>query len=681
MSFQEEKNINICEKYYNFIKQLSEDYLKYITNYKIASTDYLKKLSLNHEKFSSKLMEVSDELKSINSTHIISLTSIIPKVVEQQITNINYFLEGIDEKIINFDKFIKEKNIEFIECLTPFKDIKSELYKKYRDIDKLKSNYMSNIEIAEDFIHKYYIRQNNKKKTNSKINLIPDTNLEFNNYFISLEEQVSNSIQKTKKLESEYLTNISLVKTVEKNYIDISEKTEKNSRKIVCDITNCLKELISDGMVLLRNSFKLPLGEIDTYLNEIVSLDEYTKFDDIIKSSYNKDKYFKPINPEKYKSKFFTQKPGGIIPKSIINRRMKSNSLPKEDLQELDFVKEEDKYLTLKKMIENFDLLETNKYNLTLEEEKLRCTYLTLKILSFEPKSKLFSKKNPNITKEEVEEMEKMLLKKQNRVIFIQQLSQFRTRGIFEIPEKEYQILSRLFNEIAKLVESEEDYDSAVNIIILSQTYYKIINNKKEYLQNDIMNNELFKSKKFWETFTNYSIDKEIALSKQTDEKNGVNSENDKENEEKYSNIVFAQLVPMINNMIEFELDINIVEEIILPLITQYKIGPELAEAIIAPINEKKLENENKQNMNVEKKEEEKVEEQKIENEEIKNEENKDEEIKNEENIDEETKEEKNEENINNINEINNLNEINILENKIEEKENEMKEENNEEII
>ena len=164
MSFQEEKNINICEKYYNFIKQLSEDYLKYITNYKIASTDYLKKLSLNHEKFSSKLMEVSDELKSINSTHIISLTSIIPKVVEQQITNINYFLEGIDEKIINFDKFIKEKNIEFIECLTPFKDIKNELYKKYRDIDKLKSNYMSNIEIAEDFIHKYYIRQNNKKK-------------------------------------------------------------------------------------------------------------------------------------------------------------------------------------------------------------------------------------------------------------------------------------------------------------------------------------------------------------------------------------------------------------------------------------------------------------------------------------------------------------------------------------
>ena len=92
MSFQEEKNINICENYYNFIKQLSEDYLKYITNYKIASIDYLKKISLNHEKYSSKLTEVDEELININSTHIISVTSIIPKVVEQQITGLNDFL-------------------------------------------------------------------------------------------------------------------------------------------------------------------------------------------------------------------------------------------------------------------------------------------------------------------------------------------------------------------------------------------------------------------------------------------------------------------------------------------------------------------------------------------------------------------------------------------------------------
>ena len=219
-----------------------------------------------------------------------------------------------------------------------------------------------------------------------------------------------------------------------------------------------------------------------------------------------------------------------------------------------------------------------------------------------------------------------MLKKKQNRIIFIQKLSQFRTMGIFEIPEKEYNILSRLFNKIATMIESDEDYESAVNIIILSQTYYIIKNDKKQYLQSALMNNEFFKSKKFWETYTNYLIEREISLSKHTDELNGIFNENDKENEEKYSNIAFAQLIPIIDNMIEFELDINIVEEIILPLIKQYKIGPELAEAIVTPINNKKLETKNNDSNKLDNKE--KEEEKKEENQIKENKEKKEFEIK-----------------------------------------------------
>ncbi len=189
-----------------------------------------------------------------------------------------------------------------------------------------------------------------------------------------------------------------------------------------------------------------------------------------------------------------------------------------------------------------------------------------------------------------------MLLKKQNRVIFIQQLSQFRTRGIFEIPEKEYQILSRLFNEIAKLVESEEDYDSAVNIIILSQTYYINKNGQKEYLQKQIMNNSLFKTQKFWEMYANYSITRELS--------NCIIGENaeDHDIEESYSNIVFAQLIPMADNMIDFGLDINIVESIILPIVKKYKFSQELTESLTSTIEAKKLELQEK-NKNEEKKE------------------------------------------------------------------------------
>ena len=583
-----EENIIITDNYYIFLKQISEEYLKYITNYKIATGEYLKKISINQQKYSPKLLDNNTQLKNINSNHIISLTSIVPKVVEQQMINIEYFVEGFDEKLEKFEKFIKEKIIEYTDYQNSFKEIKNELTKKYKEIEKIKGNFMTNINIAEENIHKFYIKQNdNKKKTNSKLNI---SQIDTNNHelYVSFEDQVNNSIQKTKKLEEEYKTNIILVKNYEKNYIEAIENTREKGRNILSEIANRLKDLISDVLVFLRNSFKIPLSEIDTYINEIVSLDEYSKFDKLIKSSYKNYNILKPINTEKYTLTFFKANQNNNI--NNINITNNNNSIIEEGLQEMDFVQEEEIFMTIKKMIENFELLDKKNFDLVVEEEKLRCKYLTLKILSFAPTNKLYANQISKITLDEVEEIDDMLQKKMNRVIFIQKLSQFRTRGIFEFPEREYNILSRLFNKIVKIIESEQDYESAINIIILSQTYYLIKNNQKEYLQKTIMNNELFKTKKFWETFVNYSINKEIELSQKTDEKNGVVINDKKEKEEKYSNIVSAQLVPITVNMIDFGLDINIVEEIILPIIKQYKISPEFAEVVMTTINMKKEE-------------------------------------------------------------------------------------------
>ena len=594
-SFPEEENINITDNYYTPIKQLSEDFLKYITNYKTATSDYIKKISAYQEKYKPRLIEPKDLPKNICLNHLLSLTSIIPKIVEQQIINNKFFLEGIDSKIIEFEPMLKQKNLEYIDVQNSFKDSKNELLKKYKEIEKVKINYMTNISLAEETIHKYYMKKNIKKKNSSKLNLsilnVLDSSNELN--FTSIEEQVSNSVQKAKKSEDEYKSNVNIVKDAEKNFIETAEKIKQKLRDILNQISTNLKDLISDCMVFLQNCFKMPLSEIDTYLPEVVSLDEYSKIDAIIQSSYKTDNNFEFINPEKYILKIFQQKNGFISKnssKSLNNFNNNNTNSIMQIEEDMDYTQEEENFNTIKKMMENFDLIEKDNYDLEKEEEKLRCKYLTLKILSFAPTNKLYSRPIPPIKDEEIEEIDDQLKKKQNRVIFLQKLSQFRTRGIFEIPEREYNILSRLFNKITKMVESEEDYDSAVNIIILSQTYYIIKNNKKEYLQNQIMNNELFKTKKFWETFIRYSINKEIALNKKTEEHNGVVTEDEKENEEKYSNIVFAQLVPINDNMIEFGLDINIVEEIILPIIEEYKISPELAEVITSVINSKKLE-------------------------------------------------------------------------------------------
>ena len=68
---------------------------------------------------------------------------------------------------------------------------------------------------------------------------------------------MNNCIQKIKRIEKEYKTN----------------------RKILSQMANGLKELISDCLLFLRNSFKIHFSEIDIYINEIVPMDEYSKCD------------------------------------------------------------------------------------------------------------------------------------------------------------------------------------------------------------------------------------------------------------------------------------------------------------------------------------------------------------------------------------------------------------------
>ena len=604
----EEKNFKITNNYYQAIKQISEEYKLYINNLKLISIDYIKKLKQNNEKFNSENLETKYEelYKHINLKHITSMTSIIPSVIDQQITNLDFFVKAIDEKLETFDKIFKEKSTQYLEQYNSYKDVKNELSKNYREIEHLKINYITNISMIEEMVHKFYMKKNNMKKRLNSISFSSsndrkkEVSKDPNN--ISTEEQVNNNIQKVKKIEEDYKINIAIIKSIEEKYTKISTESKEKIRKILCELLNGYKEFIFSCMLFLTNCYKVPLSEIDTYMRDMVQIDECENFDKIIVSSYKKDKALTTYNPQKYTLKFFKKTNSNINEEHLdneennINKTKRSNSSnsPEEGFQELDFLQEEEIFMTIKKMTENFELLNSNNFDVTIEEEKLRCKYLTLKILSFAPISKFYTDKIPPITEEEVDEIEKLMDKKINRVIFIQKLSQFRTRGIFEIPEHEYIILIKLFNKIIKAIEHDTDYDSAINIIILSQTYYKIKDGVKEYLQKEIMNNELFKSKKFWEMYANYSITKEVLNCKISE-----NAE-DHDIEESYGNIVFAQLIPMTDNMIDFGLDINIVESIILPFTKKYKFNPELQGTITAIIEQKKIEAQEKNKNNFE---------------------------------------------------------------------------------
>ena len=556
------ENMTISINYFNFIKDTFEDYIKYISNYKIITNDYIKKICQFQEKYGPRLTGKDKEkenpkYKNINTKHIYSITSPVIKIIDKQVENLKLVMEGIESQINNFYELIKEKEILLNKFSSMFDEATKDLLKKYRDIDKLKDSFMENMANTEDTVSKYL-------KKNSTVTV----------------DQMKSIISSTKKLEKDYKSSISSTKFYEETFDALYVSSIENIKKLASETSNQMKDIIIDFIVLLKNNIKMQSSEIDLYLPVLTELNEVEKIEEIIESSYKNNNKLQHAKPEKYKLKIFKTND------SRGDSLSSNNIVSLEDgFEEMNVIKDENILSTFKTMKQNFELVEDNNMDLSIEEEKMKVQQLTDKVLSLENKKS--NKNNNPPTKEDVDKLNSLLDIHHNRVVFLQKLSEYRNKGKFEIKQQTFDILSRLFNTIINIIERDNDFHSIKNAIILSQTYYIKTDDKdgKRYLQKDIQDNKIFKSKKFWEEFLDYNINKEIATCLRFDYTSGnVMKENKKESDDKISNIAFSQILPYTDNMIEFGLDKKIIREVVFPKMTIYKMSDELINSIKAVI-------------------------------------------------------------------------------------------------
>ena len=560
------ENINISVNYFSFIKDMFSDFTQYLINYKTVTYEYIKKLSMIQEKFRIKLLgkeKDNAKYKNIDMNHIYTFTSPIPKIIDSQIDNWKICLEGIENQIENNNKLLKEKEILSNKFQLMFEEARKDLLKKYREIDKLKELFSLNMENTEDTINKYLEQKDN---------------------IIVTKDQMNAMISNTKKIEKDYKNLINSTKLYEETFDSLYSSSLENFKKLTSEESNQMKDSIIDFIVLLKNNVKMQLSEMDMHLPELNSLDEIKTIENIIINSYKKNNKLIHAKPVKYNLKIFKNKKEEEE-KGNEDSLYANPILSLEDgFDEMILINDENILKTIKIMKENFELIEDNNLNMENEEEKLKCIELTQKIFNIENKDLLSNAP----TDEELEELDKLLDKHHNRVVFLQQLSEYRNKGKFEISQQTFGILSKLINTIINTVQRDSDFHSMKNAIILSQTYYiKVSNNDDRiYLQKTIHNNDIFKSKKFWVDFLDFSINKEIVQSVSNDVKNGnILKENRKETEDKMSNIAFAQIVPYADNMKEFGVDKEIIKEVIFPKMEQYKMNNESYESVKALIN------------------------------------------------------------------------------------------------
>ena len=604
-------NFNICKGYFSLISKMLEEELKYILDYKIILADYFKK-SLNLQiNLGTKLGNPPEEFKNatwLDYAPILILTQQIPKIIQMQIENNKSFIDEIEKNIKNIDVFLKEKSKVMKKFEEKYQEVNDALIKRYIEVERVKISYLNSIGKTEEVIANYYenkkkldIAQQNGDKTMNEIKILLDKNKEY-------EKMKKSLIKDTKKLETEYNDAIKNSFKYEERFIKQINECIEGMKNVSLDITDQIKDIVLLFSCSLKDSFKAPLDVIDKNIKDLTSTNVKENMNNAIKKTFNYEQKFTYMYPSKYElkslvivdnyeSRFSLESKGSKDSKGSKSSKKakkkkkeeawKSGMVKFEDgVEEMTYFEDDCTLYTAQEIFENFQLIITNGINIKEEFDKNMTKNLVSKILSYMQES------DPNgisedsiISDEEKNQLKTLLNAHSNRVIFMHKLNDYRALCLYELQDYFYKLLGDLFTYIIDVSVKESDYHSVEMVIILSKTYYITLDKKtKLYLQDVILNHECFKSKDFWEALLIYSISKEVV---QSNKRDAPGKDDEKKIKTKNDNIIFSQLLFLIDNMFDFGVDENLIKAIIEPKLEFYKVDEKLTKTIMDVMDSK----------------------------------------------------------------------------------------------
>ena len=671
----EVENLNNSIDFFNSMKFICDELTKYIRTYKQLTIDYSKKLASMQSSFAKKLSKT--ENKSMEK--IISITNKLVELIGDNIGLIKLSAEEIETKVKEFELDLKTKYDNLKQIQKKAQEQNKILINNYNDINKAKKNFIESMTKSEEIINKFY----SDKKFIDDSDRGLGKRINMNDYNMTKDKlkseynDMNNSIKVSKSLEKIYTNLINDSTKIHGVFVQNYTKNFYSTIKTFnIDISNKIKNLLLSFYLSFKNSYRQPMVNTDININSLNSIDEGKETENIMNTLYKNNNPLQNISPVNYNLKAIQiLKENKFFENNDVNINSSEEELKNDDgsfeqnkyvsvlddgFSQLQYISNSSLFLTLKKIFDNFNLIDKNDIKFDIEEIKFKTQEYILKIesnMNSYPYAKdgiqdkndivIYYKRN-ELTNEELADLEKLLSHHESRIILLQKLSDYRAKGKYYLDQRDFDLLLKYFNIITNHIKAEADYHCAEMIIIISQTYHLEILNKakgtsrKKYIQDDLKKNEIFRDKNFWEEFLCYAINKEIMKTQRRDKKI---MENKSSTDSKLSNVVFSQLLTIIDNMIEFGFSPEKTREIIEPKINYYKLNDALKLTVNEVLNskiesEKKKKEEEKEQ---EKKEGDEIKEDKKEENKYKNDivEIKNDELKEEEEIKEEKEEKK----------------------------------------
>ena len=606
-------NINISYKFFSFVKLISEELIKYLKSFNQLSADHMKRLESLDNSMVFKFQNQEDDKKT---SQIINLTNKIKQVITQNIDLMRCSIRDINTYIVEFEQFLIEKTEIINELKQSSLSLTNNLLSSYQEIKKTGGTFISSLDKTEDIIDNYYL---NKIKIRDHENGLGD---KLNNIDIIKEQQktqfneMNSAIKLTKKYEEFHKGAISASNKIYNEFIEACNIHKNKIKEYVCQISQKIKEIILFFFISFRGVYNQPLEIIEKYIGELNDLDEYKEIDNIINQNYMSNNNLKKSEPIKYNLKSFKllkqinyfkkqknlnkeknediklneENKNNANNNNNINNRNIVKALD-DDFDKLYYICDDAFMFTIKTIFENYELIEKENIDLNFEENKNKTQRYIMKII--ENINYSDDKKRNELSKEEITDLINLLNVHDNRIIFLQKLSDYRVKGKYILSDKDFIILSQIFNFICDNMKIKSDLRVAELLIIISQTYYTVNKKGKKYLQSSFKDNELFKQKMFWEDYLTYSINKEIIKMLKVE----GNIQEDKEiTDYKYSNIIFTQILTLIDIMHEFNLDSQTIKDILQPKIIFYRLNDEFKGTINEEIQNRENNKKEKKN-------------------------------------------------------------------------------------
>ena len=215
-------------------------------------------------------------------------------------------------------------------------------------------------------------------------------------------------------------------------------------------------------------------------------------------------------------------------------------------------------------------MIDNSYYYLNIEKNKIDIIEKTGKLLG----TNLINKNKINIEiipEEEINNFINLLLSREEYLIeFLSCLNNFRTCGNLEFSEEQFNIINIIFCKGCDYLLNHPNKNISYYLIILSQTFYKMNNDEKYYIQDEMKDKEFFLNIQFWIELVEIMINEELIKF----EKQIANSTmREEERINKKEDIICVHIISLIPSFKNFNITKESVDSFLSTIIEKYNLS------------------------------------------------------------------------------------------------------------